>query len=803
VISGRDPGGQPDHDGGVKALDADAAHDEDYGPDTVPFADLDSEPPQTPPSVHQDAVRALLASVVVKAAPEAVETQTTDGVASEQAIAPTLQPSPVRAPAETAPTQRVAPETSEMPPRHEALQVELALPVEPALPVKVDQPPLVHTPHPQPPPPPRVVLIPKDVELPVKPENPVRWLGAGERVELHGLTLQGPCYFGVPDSEQGAIGPVIIDPSLPVSEVDQTSSDRAQPDHTQLRRGYNHFTPNERWRFIAWTGGKLPHAGLLPQFLALRLAGLQTHIIRLTESNALSAVSRQLEDELVKLCRSASHDKAAEEVRCAAASLLNALRAKRDLPVSVQVHNGQRPLLGHHESEIHLWVARIWPKHRSFSSDWWAPLLDAEIAAMARQVLFIANHIEAYKRIVKERAARLEWEWNQAPAPPGPYWWRQPMAVDGLIPDTLEVVIEGAANVRAVTREIGSLLMRVAWELPGLLEVAASKKASVEVIEPLAAGYSEPSSDCAAHNAKPSQALGDTSAQAALSDIEARLPAPAKPDALHTIEPKVAAPRPMFTLGPAPAVPQGKAATPTPGAKPPAASPDRNRISTLDVEADTGPVLMLKAWELASEFKLPNAPSIASKPVLQAQQVASTAPAPAPAPVSSDAVRPRPVDVALTAAGAAVARRAGTADPSTTTSTAVFRLDAARLERLREEDARTTHLLAGVFADQEQPAVEVAATPNPIAGKQLGQVTVLGLDPDASSVFLLVAQGGNLHALRALAAERAVMLNGILELINEVAIDHTGSPLLQGDDTEVDVDSHVLAELRLLAQLPP
>jgi hypothetical protein len=212
---------------------------------------------------------------------------------------------------------------------------------------------------------------------------------------------------------------------------------------------------------------------------------------------------------------------------------------------------------------------------------------------------------------------------------------------------------------------------------------------------------------------------------------------------------------------------------------------------------------MLKAWELASEFKLPNAPSIASKPVLQAQQVASTAPAPAPAPVSSDAVRPRPVDVALTAAGAAVARRAGTADPSTTTSTAVFRLDAARLERLREEDARTTHLLAGVFADQEQPAVEVAATPNPIAGKQLGQVTVLGLDPDASSVFLLVAQGGNLHALRALAAERAVMLNGILELINEVAIDHTGSPLLQGDDTEVDVDSHVLAELRLLAQLPP
>jgi len=122
------------------------------------------------------------------------------------------------------------------------------------------------------------------------------------------------------------------------------------------------------------------------------------------------------------------------------------------------------------------------------------------------------------------------------------------------------------------------------------------------------------------------------------------------------------------------------------------------------------------------------------------------------------------------------------------TTTAGIQLDAAAVEAKLRETAAVSALLASVFA--EETVTEPAPRP---AG---GESCIAGLDAGTSGlVRLLVSKvTWNRSELEIAAAERALLLDGAIEAINESSFDSCDEPALEGEDP-VEVNLPVLNSL--------
>ena len=118
-------------------------------------------------------------------------------------------------------------------------------------------------------------------------------------------------------------------------------------------------------------------------------------------------------------------------------------------------------------------------------------------------------------------------------------------------------------------------------------------------------------------------------------------------------------------------------------------------------------------------------------------------------------------------------------------------LDSSRLTRLRQQSSEVSELLAGVFAEGDDPltpisvsqsATSPAAAPQPVSDS--GPLALPGLTPtDQQFVTLLVSKSTwSREELLQSAAAMQIMLDGTLERINEAALDRLGDFLVEGDD---------------------
>ena len=118
-------------------------------------------------------------------------------------------------------------------------------------------------------------------------------------------------------------------------------------------------------------------------------------------------------------------------------------------------------------------------------------------------------------------------------------------------------------------------------------------------------------------------------------------------------------------------------------------------------------------------------------------------------------------------------------------------LDSSRLTRLRQQSNEIGELLAGVFAEEDDPViptpvfqtVSVRASPQqPASGS--AALVLPGLTPvDRQFVTLLVSKSTwSREELLRSAAAMQIMLDGTLERINEAALDQLGDFLAEGDD---------------------
>jgi tellurite resistance protein len=113
-------------------------------------------------------------------------------------------------------------------------------------------------------------------------------------------------------------------------------------------------------------------------------------------------------------------------------------------------------------------------------------------------------------------------------------------------------------------------------------------------------------------------------------------------------------------------------------------------------------------------------------------------------------------------------------------------LDAAAIEAKLQETAAVSALLAAVFVEDEaQPAVPVA-----------GDGCIAGLDSASSAFLELLASrtAWSRGELELMASERAILLDGVIEAINETAFDRCDEAALEGDDP-VEVNVSVLTTL--------
>lgn len=119
-----------------------------------------------------------------------------------------------------------------------------------------------------------------------------------------------------------------------------------------------------------------------------------------------------------------------------------------------------------------------------------------------------------------------------------------------------------------------------------------------------------------------------------------------------------------------------------------------------------------------------------------------------------------------------------------------FALDLGRIERLKAESAQVSQLLAGVFQDEE-PVTAVAMIPE----ANLVEVVTEPNEADAPAIWpglgkaetefltlLLTKSEWTRQELAAAAAERNMMLDGTLEVINDASFDVLGEALLDGHD---------------------
>jgi uncharacterized tellurite resistance protein B-like protein len=120
--------------------------------------------------------------------------------------------------------------------------------------------------------------------------------------------------------------------------------------------------------------------------------------------------------------------------------------------------------------------------------------------------------------------------------------------------------------------------------------------------------------------------------------------------------------------------------------------------------------------------------------------------------------------------------------------TSGVRLDAAAIEAKLQETAAVSALLASVFVDETSPQIAPSI--------ERGNVCIPGFDVEISDFVNLLATKAvwSRGELESMATERAILLDGTIEAINEAAFDHCDEPILEGEDP-VEVNLTVLTTL--------
>lgn len=130
-----------------------------------------------------------------------------------------------------------------------------------------------------------------------------------------------------------------------------------------------------------------------------------------------------------------------------------------------------------------------------------------------------------------------------------------------------------------------------------------------------------------------------------------------------------------------------------------------------------------------------------------------------------------------------------------TTNGGTFALDPARIAQLEKETAEVSELLARVFVDEEthEPIPVAETEPTEESAQPSG---ILGLDADHSAfVRLLITRSSWLREeLADAASDMELMLDGALEHINEAALDALEAPLTEGDDP-IEINKEILEAL--------
>jgi tellurite resistance protein len=136
----------------------------------------------------------------------------------------------------------------------------------------------------------------------------------------------------------------------------------------------------------------------------------------------------------------------------------------------------------------------------------------------------------------------------------------------------------------------------------------------------------------------------------------------------------------------------------------------------------------------------------------------------------------------------------GTPIPSAVSEPGI-RIDAARLQRLRQETSTVSALLAGIFVEEEAPA----PPPSPAAAAANTRAAFDGLDAAHGELLSAVLSAGPID--RGTFEERARSLrllpDGAFETINEWSFENFDEPILEGDDL-ISVADHLRAELERL-----
>lgn len=197
-------------------------------------------------------------------------------------------------------------------------------------------------------------------------------------------------------------------------------------------------------------------------------------------------------------------------------------------------------------------------------------------------------------------------------------------------------------------------------------------------------------------------------------------------------------------------------------------------------------ILNLDTQRLYSDLHLAASGALSDMPVYS-QQLQSTARPYTKSSASDDQARQKVVGKLSLRDGSrmafsAVPPRAGTFYPKPLASPTTenrFVLDSERIAQLQRETEQVSALLAQVFVDDsaEEPETE-NVTPS------AGAVGICGLDTD-HSIFLklLVSRSEwNREDLEAVAGDMDLMLDGALELINDMAFEHFDMPVTEGED---------------------
>jgi len=123
-------------------------------------------------------------------------------------------------------------------------------------------------------------------------------------------------------------------------------------------------------------------------------------------------------------------------------------------------------------------------------------------------------------------------------------------------------------------------------------------------------------------------------------------------------------------------------------------------------------------------------------------------------------------------------------------------LDMARVSALQEDSRRVADILHGIFGEEDtapdaEPGIEAGSSLEATAAPGL-----MGLHQEYSEfVRVLVSRSQWTRAeLEELAADRSLLLDGVLEHINEAAFDRFDQPLAEGDDP-VEINQELAGEL--------